>query len=82
VNLASVPASASSANGALNRMSQVSFAQGWYDPATGTFLQTDPIGSLDYINLYAYVGLEPGNGTDPTGMETVVVTAKRRRRDT
>jgi RHS repeat-associated protein len=40
----------------------------WYDPALGTFQQTDPIGSLDYINLYAYVGLEPGNGTDPTGM--------------
>jgi len=45
----------------------------WYDPTTGTFLQTDPIGSLDYINLYAYVGLEPGNGTDPTGMTTVTV---------
>jgi RHS repeat-associated protein len=40
----------------------------WYDPALGTFLQTDPIGSLDYINLYSYVGLEPGNGTDPSGM--------------
>jgi RHS repeat-associated protein len=39
----------------------------WYDPETATFLQTDPIGSLDYINLYAYVGLEPGNKTDPTG---------------
>jgi RHS repeat-associated protein len=39
----------------------------WYDPTLGTFLQTDPIGSLDYINLYAYVGLEPGNATDPTG---------------
>jgi RHS repeat-associated protein len=39
----------------------------WYDPELGTFLQTDPIGSLDYINLYSYVGLEPGNGTDPTG---------------
>jgi RHS repeat-associated protein len=41
----------------------------WYDPQLGTFLQTDPIGSLDYINLYAYVGLEPGNGTDPSGMQ-------------
>jgi RHS repeat-associated protein len=40
----------------------------WYDPSLGTFLQTDPIGSLDYINLYSYVGLEPGNATDPTGM--------------
>jgi RHS repeat-associated protein len=40
----------------------------WYDPQLGTFLQPDPIGSLDYINLYSYVGLEPGNGTDPTGL--------------
>ncbi|WP_085339563.1 RHS repeat domain-containing protein [Aquidulcibacter paucihalophilus] len=45
----------------------------WYDPTTGTFLQTDPIGSLDYINLYAYVGLEPGNATDPTGMDSFLV---------
>jgi RHS repeat-associated protein len=44
----------------------------WYDPSLGTFLQTDPIGSLDYINLYAYVGLEPGNGVDPSGMHRVL----------
>jgi RHS repeat-associated protein len=40
----------------------------WYDPQLGTFLQTDPIWALDYINLYSYVGLEPGNATDPSGM--------------
>jgi RHS repeat-associated protein len=40
----------------------------WYDPQLGTFLQTDPIGEMDYVNLYAYVGLEPGNAVDPTGM--------------
>jgi RHS repeat-associated protein len=44
------------------------FRARWYDPTLGTFLQTDPIGSLDYVNLYSYVGLEPGNATDPTGM--------------
>jgi len=39
----------------------------WYDPELGTFLETDPIGSLDYINLYSYVGLDPMNATDPSG---------------
>jgi RHS repeat-associated protein len=44
----------------------------WYDPELGTFLQTDPIGSLDYVNLYSYLGMEPGNGTDPSGLRVVV----------
>jgi len=48
----------------------VHFARRYYDPATATWTQPDPleqIADLSQANRYLYVGSDPTNFVDPTG---------------
>ena len=57
----------------------------YYNPSTGRFISPDPIGYGDGMNMYAYVGNDPMNATDPMGlfanddddvMEEIIVKGK------
>jgi RHS repeat-associated protein len=45
----------------------------WYEPALGRFLQPDPLVGNPFdpqsLNRYSYVGNDPANRVDPTGMQ-------------
>jgi len=44
----------------------------YYDPEIGRFVSEDPLGFKAGVNFYAYVGNNPINNNDPTGLDTQV----------
>jgi len=44
----------------------------WYDPQMQRFISQDPIGIEGGLNMYAYAGDDPVNGSDPSGLMTCV----------
>jgi RHS repeat-associated protein len=45
----------------------------WYDPQVGRFISEDPIGLTGGIHQFAYVGNNPQNGKDPSGLYDIDV---------
>ncbi len=43
----------------------------WYSPTLGRFMSADPLGYDDGPNMYAYVGNDPMNLSDPSGREKI-----------
>jgi uncharacterized protein RhaS with RHS repeats len=41
----------------------------YYDPSVGHFMSEDPVGLAAGVNPYLYVSADPGDRSDPTGLD-------------
>lgn len=46
-----------------------------YDPATGRYIQSDPIGLEGGINTYVYVNGQPADQIDPLGLQSNIIAS-------
>jgi RHS repeat-associated protein len=51
----------------------------FYDPYTGQYLQQDPLGYEDSVNLYAGLGNSPASFRDPAGTAKIRITSRGNR---
>ena len=56
-----------------NRVGLILCTHRFYDPSNGRWLTRDPMGYAGGVNLYGYVGNDPGNRVDPLGLFTISI---------